>query len=268
MFNSMTSGYSLADIAAATGGNNRCNDDGWGGNNSWWIILLFLFLMNGWGWDNGDRRASTGGGTTTREEISYGFDMNNLENGIRGIQNGICDGFYALNTGMLNGFHGVDNAVCTLGYQTAQLANGITTDMNQNTNAITAQMNSGFTGVQTGLTALGTQLADCCCTTNRQIERGFCDTNYNMATNTREIVQSTHNDTDRILARIDALETNRLQEKIATLQSENQSLRFSASQCAQNAYLVDQLGTKAPIPAYVVDNPYCNCNSSRCCGSY
>lgn len=267
MFNSMTSGYSLADIAAATGGNNRCNDDGFGNSNSWWVILLFLFLMNGWGWDNGDRRATTGG-TTTREEISYGFDMNNLENGVRGIQEGLCDGFYSLNNGMLTGFHGVDNAICTLGYQTAQLANGITADMNQNTNAITAQMNSGFTGVQTGLTALGTQLADCCCSTSRQIERGFCDTNYNMATNTREIVQSTHNDTDRILARLDLMETNRLQDKIATLTSENQALKFSASQCAQNAYLVDQLGTKSPSPCYVVPNPYCNCNNNSCCGNY
>lgn len=162
MFNTATSGYSLADIAAATGG-NRCNDGGFGNGNSWWIILLFLFLMNGWGWDTDNRRANTGG-TTTREEISYGFDMNNLENGIRGIQNGICDGFYSLNNGMLTGFHGVDDAICTLGYQTAQLANGITANMNQNTNAINTQLTNGFTGVTAGLTALGTQLASCCLT--------------------------------------------------------------------------------------------------------
>lgn len=172
MFNNATNcGYSLSDIAAITGRNNS----GFGDGNGWWIILLFLFILMGNGWDdNGMRRiggCGSGSGTATREAISYGFDMNNLENGIRGIQNGICDGFYAMNTGMLNmgssianGFHGVDNAICNLGYQTAQLANGITNNMNQNTNVINTQLTNGFTGVTAGLTALGTQLASCCLT--------------------------------------------------------------------------------------------------------
>jgi hypothetical protein len=46
------------------------------------------------------------------------------------------------------------------------------------------------------------------------------------------------------------------QDKIATLQAENQALRLTASQQAQNAFLIDQLGNKAPVPAYVVANPY------------
>lgn len=43
--------------------------------------------------------------------------------------------------------------------------------------------------------------------------------------------------------------------------SENQSLKFAASQQAQNAYLTNTLGQKAPVPAYVVANPYCNCGT-------
>ena len=48
MFNS-NNGYSLSDIAAATGGNNgnRNCDDMWGGNGAWWIIILFLFCFAG-----------------------------------------------------------------------------------------------------------------------------------------------------------------------------------------------------------------------------
>lgn len=34
MFNS-SSGYSLADIAAATGGSSRSSDSGWGGDGAW-----------------------------------------------------------------------------------------------------------------------------------------------------------------------------------------------------------------------------------------
>lgn len=48
MFNT-SNGYSLADIAAATGGNGyRNGDDGMWGNGAWWIIILFLFCFNGW----------------------------------------------------------------------------------------------------------------------------------------------------------------------------------------------------------------------------
>lgn len=70
MFNTANSGYSLADIAAATGG-NRCNDDGFGEGNGWWVILLFLFMMNGWGWgENGyGRSVSPMGGTTTVKKL-------------------------------------------------------------------------------------------------------------------------------------------------------------------------------------------------------
>lgn len=166
MFNA-TNGYSLADIAAASG---NCND-GFGNGNSWWVILLFLFLMNGWGWGSDGRQ----GGTTIREEVAYGFDMNGLENGVRGIQSGLCDGFYALNNSLLTGFGnqalntqqgfaGVDNSVCTLGYQTAQLANGISSDISSATNALTGQLNAGFNGVTAGLTSLGNQMASCCLT--------------------------------------------------------------------------------------------------------
>lgn len=45
------------------------------------------------------------------------------------------------------------------------------------------------------------------------------------------------------------------QDKIASLQAENQDLRNAASQSAQNAYLISQL-RPLPIPAYQVENPY------------
>lgn len=48
MFNS-NNGYSLADIAAATGGNDRNNGGIWNDGGAWWIIILFLFCFSGWG---------------------------------------------------------------------------------------------------------------------------------------------------------------------------------------------------------------------------
>lgn len=213
-------GYDLSDIAAVT----RGNDDGFfGGNSAWWIILLFMFAGwggNGWGGDAG----------TARDAVSYGFDMNNLENGIRGIQNGLADGFYEMNNALLTGFG--NTAMSSM----------------QNTNAIMGRLSD-----------MAANQAACCCETQRLMERGLCEVNYNIltqanatntniATATRDIIESNNNGVRSIL---DFL----TQDKIATLTAENQALRLTASQQAQNAYLVDQLAAKAPIPAYVVANP-------------
>ena len=225
MFNGNT-GYSLSDIAAVSGMRNGEGSGIWGGDGAWWIILLFLFA-GGWGNGNG----WGGGAGNARDAVSYGFDINGLENGIRGLEHGLCDGFYELNTGLLTGFGNTNMAAM------------------QNTNAITSQLSS-----------MAATQAACCCETQRLIERGLCEVNYNILTQSngintniasvgRDIIENANNNTRAIL---DFL----TQDKIATLQAENQNLRLSASQQAQNAYLIDQLATKAPIPAYVVANPY------------
>lgn len=96
--------------------NNNHNNygDGFGyGGCMWfvWIIVLFA-LMGGWGnWGNRNNNNGFLDGTLTRQDIQNGFDNQDIQNGIRGIQNGMCDGFYAQNTTMLNGFNGVGREV-------------------------------------------------------------------------------------------------------------------------------------------------------------
>ena len=246
MFNN--SGYSLADLAAATGRNNN----GGFGDDGWWIILLFLFT----GFGRGGGWGGAGGGTT-REEISYGFDMNGIENGIRGIQQGLCDGFYAMNTGMLNGFSGVHNALC-------QGFSGINQTVSTNANSL-----------ENNVQAIGTQLAACCCDIRSDVTKGFADLGYALATQecatrqavtdaARDIIASNEAGTRAIL---DFL----TQDKIAALTAENQSLKFAASQQAQNNYLVSALKDPCPVPAYVVPNPNCCygvATYNTCCGNY
>lgn len=256
MFNNS---YSLADIAAATG---RNGNDGYGfGGDGWWIILLFLFSGFGWG-GNGMWGGNRGG--SVREEIAYGFDMNGLENSVRGIQQGLCDGFYAMNTGMLNGFNGVQSTLCQgfAGVNQA-ITNSVITDM-QNT-----------FGLSNGIHDVSTQLAACCCDLKSAIDRGFCDTNYALATQecqTRQaIADSTRDIIDSNNAGVRAILDFLTQDKIAALTAENQTLKFAASQQAQNAYLVGALKDPYPVPAYVVPNPNCcyGVNTySTCGGSY
>ena len=213
-------GYSLSDIAAVSG-----NGDGVFGDGGWWIILLFLFA----GWGNNGWGGNSGG--SVREEVAYGFDINNLENGVRGIQQGLCDGFYTMNTGMLNGFSGIQSTLC-------QGFSGVNMAAMQNTNALTAQ-----------LTNMAADNAACCCETQRALERGFAQIGYDMATQACETRRAIQDSTKDIL---DFL----TQDKIASLTAENQTLKFAASQQAQNAYLINEL-RPSPIPAYTVANPYC-----------
>ena len=212
-------GYNLSDIAAVTG--NR-GGDGMFGDNGWWIILLFLFA----GWGRGFGGFGGGGyeaAPATQADVRAAVDQQTLISKLDQQTYGLADSTYALNNAITNGFHGVDTAICTLGYN-----------------------------MQGGFNALGHQISDCCCETGRAIERGFAETNYNLATQACDTRRAIEDSTRSIL---DFL-TN---DKIATLAAENQSLKFAASQAAQNAYLVGEL-RPCPIPAYTVPNPYC-CNT-------
>ena len=145
--------------------------------------------------------------------------------------------------------------------------------------ATRADINEGFAlnGLQTGITAiqqgicdstyaLTGAIKDCCCTTQRSIDgvnfnmaKGFCDLSNVVNNGTRDILENNNANTRAIL---DFL----TQDKIATLTAENQSLKFQASQTAQNAFitanqeaqtatLLRRLGADCPTPAYVVQPP-------------
>ena len=280
MDDSMALGYALGQD------NNSGNNGGmWGGDGSWIFAFLIIALIfgggrwGGFGGFGGSGGGSEMGGLVTRADLCSEFNFNGLENGVRGIQQGICDSTYALNNSIMGGFHGVDNAVCSLGYQTqqgfsnlaAQLAN-CCCETQRAIDGVNFNTLQGFNGVERGLSGLATQLASCCCDIGRQVERGVCDLNYNLATQegqTRQSIQDTTRDIlDNQNANTRAILDFLTQDKISTLQAENQSLKFAASQSAQNAFitanqeaqtaeLIRRLGRDCPVPAYVVPNPNC-----------
>lgn len=230
-----SNGLSLSDIAAVT------NNDGIGGNNGWWVLIILFAIFGGWG--NGWNRGGYGGmsGSGAADNYVLASDFSNIERKIDGVNNGLCDGFYAMNTGMLNGFngvntalaagfHGVDNAICTLGYQTAQLN-----------------------------TALSNQLQQCCCDNKSAI----ADLKYTMAQQTQQIMQ---NDNANYRAFHDELTAYKMELKdsqIAEMQSKINALSLAASQQAQNNYIVNAV-RPCPVPAYNVPNPYAGCGCGTC----
>lgn len=209
----MSEGMSPADIAAVTGNGGGMGN--WGADG-WWILLLLLFAGGrGFGW--GGNGGGCGSSCATQADLAAGFNnsavlssLNDIKLGQANAINYNNQGFSGLNTTVMNGFHGVDNALCTIGYN----------------------------------------MKDCCCETQRMIERLGCDIKDNANSNTRAI--------------LDFLTT----QKIESLRDENQSLKLAASQANQNAFftanqeaqtaeLIRRLGRDCPVPAYVVPNPNC-----------
>lgn len=237
-----TDGMSAADVAAVTG---RNDGDGWGNGNGWWVLIILFALFGGWGNGWGGNRGG-GASCATTTDIQNGFDTQSILNKLNGINSGICDGFYAMNTGMLTGFN------------SQQIA------MMQGNFGLQQEVNDGWN-------ALTSQLANCCCE-NRQ---GQADIKYQLASDTcavtTAISQASRDITDNANANYRALHDElvamRMEDKndqIAQLRTEIQQKDLAASQCAQNAYLIQQL-RPAAVPAFNVPNPYAGCGYGCYC---
>lgn len=265
MFNE---GYSLSDVAAVTGGGN-----GFGNGYGMWIWVILILAIFGWG--NGGW-----GGYGTQSGIGENYaltsDMAQIERKIDGVYSGICDSTFALNNTITNGFAAAQNTM-TQGF--AGLNTGLVTQGYETRNAITQDTIANMQGFNN----LQGAVKDCCCQTQQNIKdvsynvatqangivnavnQGFCQTNFNAQTNARDIIDTQNAGTQAILARIDALESSRKDEKIAELQAMNSDLRLRASQEAQNTYLVNQL-RPCPVPAYITCNPFAASYGNNCSG--
>ena len=245
---------SPADIRACTCGNDGYNNGGMFGNDWAWIVILLLFGWGGRGFGGFGGGFGGNGGScgcspcATQADVRSAVDQQTLISKLDQQTYGLADSSYALNNTITNGFHGVDNAICNLGYN-----------------------------VQGGFNSLSAQLAQCCCDNRAAIAdvkytiaNESCDTRHTIYNSTRDIIDNANANSRAIL---DFL----TQDKIATLTAENQSLKFQASQTAQNAVLqaamdantatiLRRTGAECPVPAYVVSAPTPVNFPTNCCG--
>lgn len=225
-------GISVADALALRNGDG----DGFGGNGAWWIVILALLF--GWG-RNGNFGGGGNGGynpccaPATAQGVADAFNFNQLDNGLRGIEQGLCNGFYTVaqnnnavlaaladcccktQTSMLTGFHGIENSLCTLGYNN-----------------------------QAGFNALGNQLASCCC----DLERGQENIKYEIANATNALKIAGDKNTDRIINYLTQTEMDKLRTEL-------QSAQFQLSQLSQTDNIINRL-MPTPKPAYLTCSPY------------
>ena len=234
----MNDGLSVADVVAMT------RDGGMGGygygNGMWdnpFIYLVWLAVLGNGGGLWGGNRGAAENGAFTRAQLYDGFATQNIDNAIRGVQQGICDSTYALNSSLMSGFHGVDNALCTLGYN-----------------------------VQGGFNSIGHQISDCCCTTQRAIDgvnynmaQNFCALGNTVQSSTRDIIDSQNANyrglMDFLVTEKLAAKDARIAELTNQLSQSNQNAVLGARIDAAVAEILRRTGNDCPTAAYIVQPP-------------
>lgn len=219
---------SPADFAAVNGNNNNGL---FGGDWSAWIILFLIFGMFGGGWGGGFGGSMNA--AVTNADLQRGFD-----------QNATIGHLDALGTAVNNGFANAEISRCNGTQNLMQELNGIAM----------AQQN--------------------CCCENRAavadlkytVATENCADRAALSTGVRDIIDSQNAGFRSILDKLCQNEIDALKQRNADQLAEINALRFAQSQTAQNGYIASlingqtQILNPAPIPAYVVQSPYC-CNS-------
>lgn len=206
---------SLADIAAVTN-----NNDGFGGNNGWWVLILLFAICGGWG--NGGYVANGG----AAGNYTLASDFATLQRQID-----------SLGSDLKGSNVSIGNGISSLGYDQLSQMNGINTNIAASTNALTAQM-----------TALGSQLQQCCCDNRAEIAQvkydmatGQCTINNAINQAAQQIMQNDNANYRQLHDENVANAMAAKDDRIAALTAQVNALQLAASQSQQNEYLIAQL---------------------------
>lgn len=262
-----TSEMTPADIAAVTRNDNGSCGYGFGGEFMAFIVLFLIFGMFGWGGFGGGFGGYGGGagvqGALTRGDLCMDMNFSDLEGSVRNLQQSVSDGF-----------HGVDNAVCQLGYQNAQLINGVQQQIGGEFRTLdNAICQLGFANQQgfsqtaaaikdntvQGLmnaNSIQQQIAQCCCENEKiALQNRFDASQNNCAT-----LQAIDKLGDRIEARLTAQEIAAKDARILEQDRIINSLNLMQSQANQTndirASIINELRS-CPVGTYNVPNPNC-----------
>lgn len=267
-------------------GNGGGFGNGFGGDG-WWILLLFILLGGNGRWGGGFGGGYDGAGVGSglypwmnqSNQISDGFRDQMINSTINGIQGAVTSGFGDVQNSLCSGFAGV-NATVT-GAQ-----NALSQQLYANQLADLERSFAAQTANTAGMTALQSQLAQCCCD-NRA---ATADLKYTVATencadrtaamqNTRDIIDAQTRGTQAIIDKLCQLELDGVKGQLAQAQRENVGLQnqlnmanLAASQTAQTAQVVDNIYNRlstcpvGTVPVYG-EQPIFTCGGNSCgCG--
>lgn len=234
-----------------------------GMNNPWWLFAILAFGYGGFGGFGGFGRGyGAAEGALTRGELCQDMNFNNLESGVRGISQGLCDGFYAMNTGIGNiektvlqtgsglqnsvnqGFSGVYQAIISQGYESRIATNELGRQVSSCCCDLQGDIKDNKVQGIMNTNTLQQQISSCCCDNEKMQLQG----RYEAAREHCETLKAIGDLKNDLFGYMNAQEMQRLRD-------ENQYLRLDKNQCAQNAYLIDSI-RPTPRPTFNVPSPY------------
>lgn len=223
--------------------NSKNDGKGWG-NDIFAILLLFILMGNGNGLGFGGNRGMCANGQGGVMPI-----LNNDANTAVIMQAVQRNGYdvqslaTALNTSsdaVMAAINGLGQQICSLGNQ-----------MGMNTNQI-------ITALMQGNNAIATQLAECCCKTNNSItamdgniKLSICQQTHaiNDTANSNALMlrDANQSNTNAIMAKLDQMQTQTLQDKIDALREKNSQQAVIINNGQQSA-MFSQMITQATAP--------------------
>lgn len=213
------------------------------GGQFMWLILLIALMGGGFGWGNNNR------GVAMQSDVYAANDMQDMKSNQRQIMsignnlgNGIADATFSLSR-----------------------------DINQNTCMLDKSIMQGNFAVEKAVTDARYVLADGIGQNRFATQQGFSDlgrnvdgVRYDGAMNTCKITENATFNTQKILDKLSAMEFNAMKNENENLRMQLADARLAVSQRYQNDYLREAINPP-PRPAYIVSNPYCQCNNGCGC---
>ena len=227
------------------------NRNGFGGQDGWWSIIWLVVIASIFGWNNGfggfgGIGGGRGGFNGLPAALSGDAGRELLMQAIQG--NG--DAIRQLASSFNCSNQQVQTALCSVQNAITQVGNQVGLSSNQIINAM-----------QSGNQSILTQLADCCCKTQNAITTMGYENQLAMCNQTNALVNTANQNTlslrdgatantNAILAKLDAMQNQALQDKIAALTAEKATLQSEISQRNQNATILSNVGQQiAPLVA-------------------
>ena len=266
----------MADNDLFTGyvmGQSEGNSNGsmFGGDGLWGLIIILALLNGGFGFGGGGGGGMLpfmmGGNLATQADVRAAVDQQTLISKLDQQTYGLADSTYALNNTIINGFHGVDNAICTLGYNTQQGFNNIGSRLDACCCDLKGAIKDNTVQGVMNTNTIQRQIADCCCDIEKMnMQSRFDAQGYNNST-----LIAIDKLGDRIIGYMSKQETEKLRDELQTYKmaasQSNQNAVLMAAMDANKAEILRRTGTECPAPCFVV-NPPTPVTFRQDCGCY
>lgn len=292
-----SNGSNMVMPVTPMGGGYGNGNDGFFGSNGIWFLILFI-LLGGWGFGGGYGNNGNGGmggmypWMNQSNQMNEGFRDQMIAGKIDTIGNNVVSGFGDVQLGIA----GINQNLCQTGNNVVSAVTGaqnaLASQMYANQIADMERSFAAQTANTQGMTALQSQLANCCCDQKyasaqlqNVIQTEACADRNALSQALFDVTAQNNANTQKVLDKLCALELDSAKNQLAAAQRENLSLQnqlnmasFRESQANQNALFAQGMNAEVdalynrlkncPVPTQPVygNQPIFTCGGNNGCG--